>query len=701
MGSTKDFSDSLSGKGSKAGGGEMPAPSVPRHEQKPQQTVRQNKTGDGSDEMYQPGDVIGGKYEVHHRLGKGGFGLVYLVYNRETAGVHAIKTFRDEFLADAAAREMFKKEALLWVKLDEHPFILQAQYVAEFSGRLFVTMEYVAPDSQGRVSLGDHLTRASGPIETDRMLEWAIQFCLGMEHANAYGIKAHRDIKPANILITQDGMLKITDFGLAAAAEMLWSSSRTAGRSLAMGGGGQDFSLSLLQSSGKRVCGTPGYIAPEVWEGKGADVRSDIYAFGLILWQMAAGSPMQPFHAVVPYDSAYAQEYQDAVFRQQKAGRVPRVDSPVMAAIERCLAFEPSERYAAFSDLRADLELIMRKRTGRTVKVPHTGEGTVAFWNNKGVSLTALGRHEEAIRCLDKALEIDPRLARVWSNKGKSFHALGRYEEAIRCYDKALEIDPRLAVTWSNKGGSLNILGHPPEDAIRCYDKAIEIDAGYAYAWNNKGRSLYTLGRHEEAIRCYDKALEIDPRYAAAWHNKGNSLYALSRYEEAIRYLDKALEIDPRDAAAWHNKGNSLHALGRYEEAIRCCDKVLEIDPRYAAAWYNKGSSLHALSRYEDAIFCYDKALEIDPRYAYAWGNKGKSLHALGRHEEAILCCDKVLEIDPRDAAAWHNKAQAENALGRVKDAMRSFRKFIDLAPPQFAVRVAAAREKLQELEGK
>ena len=159
--------------------------------------------------LYKRGDVIGGTYEVSGLLGEGGCGVVYLVYRRGRDDPRALKTFRDEFLADARARAAFEKEAILWVRLEEHPFILAAQCVREFSGRLFVEMDYIPPDAEGRVSLNDHL-RSGKPLSQDRVLEWAIQFCLGMEHAISHGIKCHRDIKPANILVC-DGAIRISE----------------------------------------------------------------------------------------------------------------------------------------------------------------------------------------------------------------------------------------------------------------------------------------------------------------------------------------------------------------------------------------------------------------------------------------------------------------------------------------------------------
>ena len=274
-------------------------------------------------ELYKKGDVIGGKYEVHRTLGRGGFGVVYLACEQGKGEPCALKTFKDEFLSDAIAREAFKKEAFLWVNLGEHPFILSARWVEEFSGRLFVKMDYVAPDNRGRTNLADHLVNAGAPLDSIQGLEWAIQFCFGMEHAVSHGIKCHRDINPRNILILQDGTLKIADFGLAAGAEMVWRGMGSQGQSRITGGAEQGFGLSLLKTEGNGWCGTPGYIPPEVYRYGAVDIRSDIYSFGLVLWQMAAGSPSPPF--VVPY-CGDMETYLRGVYRQQLTGRVPPVE---------------------------------------------------------------------------------------------------------------------------------------------------------------------------------------------------------------------------------------------------------------------------------------------------------------------------------------------------------------------------------------
>jgi tetratricopeptide (TPR) repeat protein len=619
-------------------------------------------------ELYNPGDIIGSKYIVYRRLAKGGMGIIYLTYDKQTNSVYALKTFRDEFLADAAAREAFSKEVLLWVKLDKHPYILSANFVEQFSGRLFVVMNYIAPDPLGRTNLADHLSHSGGEVNLAKSLKWAIQFCYGMEHANSHGIKAHRDIKPQNILITQDGTLKITDFGLAAGAEA--ASIGTSGSLSAVLDGGV-IGMSILQMQDREICGTPGYIATEVYEGKEADVRSDIYSFGIVLWQMASGSVLPPFHVDLPRlededNNTHLQRYMEAIRRQQKTDTVPKVNESLDRVIERCLCVEPSGRYSDFKQLRSELEPILKQQFGETVAVPSPEEFHVWNWNNKGLSLASVGLHQEAIDCYDRTIDIDSQYSEPWNNKGISLDSLGRHQEAIDCYAEALGIDPQCVA-----------------------------------ALNNKGISLGSLGLYQEAIDCYDEALDIDSQYINTWNNKGNCLDSLGRYQEAIDCYDKALDINPRYAETWNNKGVSLNSLGRYREAIDCYDKALDIAPRYTFAWNNKGSSFYSLGLYHEAVNCQDKSLEIDPKNAVAWYNKGHSLRALGLYQEAVGCYDKVLDIDPRNVGAWYNKASSEEKVGRLAEAVNSYQNFIKLAPPQDAQQMADVRQRLREFKGR
>jgi len=630
---------------------------------------------------YKTGDFIGQTYEVYGILGKGGCGIMYLVYSHEVGEVFALKTFKDEYLADEDVRKRFYKEASVWVELGRHPYLVHAVGVVEVSGRLYIEMDYIAPNEEGLNSLEGYLQRQ--PPDLAQSLRWGVQICHGMEYAYSKGVRAHRDVKPANIMITQDRIAKITDFGLAGVLN----------ESPAMSAAG----LGTSGLSGQTMLGigfgTPAYMPPEQFDNAaGCDERSDIYSFGVVLYQMAAGGQL-------PFPVPLGADWQ--TMRQlHRECPVPRLGSPLFPVIQRCLEKSPEKRYQTFKEVRRNLELLLQHQTGEVIIPPQPNELDAWEWSNKGISLNSLGRPEEAIHCYDKALEFAPRYVAAWNNKGNSLSNLGRHEEAIRCYDQALKLDPGYAVVWTNKGTSLGHLGRP-EEAIHCYDKALEFDPRYAVPWNNKGTSLAHLGRPEEAIHCYDKALEFDPRYAGVWMNKGVSLVSLGRREEAIRCYDQALKLDPGCAVVWADKGSSLGHLGRPEEAIRCFDKALEFDPRNVAAWTNKGTSLDNLGRREEAIPCFDKALELDPHHVHAWSNKGNSLASLGRSEEAIHCYEKALELESRDAEVWFGKAFAEDNLGQWQEAALSYRQFLALDPAQqYAKQIEYARKRLQEVEG-
>jgi tetratricopeptide (TPR) repeat protein len=192
----------------------------------------------------------------------------------------------------------------------------------------------------------------------------------------------------------------------------------------------------------------------------------------------------------------------------------------------------------------------------------------------------------------------------IWNKRdmlrkgGDNLFIQGKYEEAIKCYDKALELDDKHTdgLTWNNKGMAFNNLGKY-EEAIKCYDKMLEINPEDKYALNGKGYVLNQLEKYEEAIKYNDKALEIDPKFANPWNHKGFALYRLGKYEEGIKCIDKSLELNPKYAGSWNNKGLILYEQGKYKEAIKCYDKALEIDPSLKNTKKWKEECLKALGK--------------------------------------------------------------------------------------------------------
>ena len=222
------------------------------------------------------------------------------------------------------------------------------------------------PDCKGCINLQDFLLLPKHAIDPSQFITWALQLCVGMQHANRHGIRAHGDIKPSNILIGSDGKPKITDFGGVRAGSTTVKPD-SAGFEFCLNQLGS--SRSILVAGSCALQGTPGYIPPEVYWGEEVDVRSDIYNLGLVIWQMITGSVTAPFIESALDDSPRALE---RTYRKQMRGKVPDVDGPIKSIIERCLAPEPEDRFSDFDQLRIALQALKSEDSDcgiRAVKV--------------------------------------------------------------------------------------------------------------------------------------------------------------------------------------------------------------------------------------------------------------------------------------------------------------------------------------------
>jgi len=182
-----------------------------------------------------------------------------------------------------------------------------------------------------------------------------------------------------------------------------------------------------------------------------------------------------------------------------------------------------------------------------------------------------------------------------WYHKGKTLYDIGNLDEALRCLDMAIEQNPGYADAWFLKARTLDLLSRYDE-AIKCYDKVIELDSSNVGAWSDKGKDLCLLERYDEALKCLDMAVDLDPGYVDAWCLKGKTLYFLDKYEEALKSFDKAIELDSNDVDAWSCKGRVLYYLGRHEEALKSFDRAVELNPDDDVAKDNRARILTRLS---------------------------------------------------------------------------------------------------------
>lgn len=449
--------------------------------------------------VYRKGETIGKQYEVLGVLGVGGFSVVYLVYSHENQQAYALKTLRDTFLRDEETRAQFRKEARLWIQLERHPYIVTATFIEELGGRLYIGMEYIAPNEEGLNSLEGYLTRR--PPDLAQSLRWGVQFCQGMEYARERGIRCHRDVKPANIMITQEGLVKITDFGFADIIDM----SRARNRFEAPG---RRRRMSDEEQSG---FGTPAYMPPEQFRNaERCDERSDIYSFGVVLYQMASRGKLPFPEALRSARGQTAGKMWKDMHRLHAESAIPTLASPLFPMIRKCMQKEPSKRYQTFQELRKELDGLMLRVTGETIAPHETGELEAWELYNKAFSLASLGHLGEAISTYDRVLTLEPQNTNAWNNKGVCLKKQGKTQEALRCYEKAIECDRHNASAWNNKGGLLAATGRYTE-AIVQFNKAIEVDPSNESAWLSRAMAEDRLGLRQEAAQSYQKFIDLKP----------------------------------------------------------------------------------------------------------------------------------------------------------------------------------------------
>jgi tetratricopeptide (TPR) repeat protein len=615
-----------------------------------------------------PGSVLGGRYWVVRCLGTGGCGVVFLALDLTARRFVALKTFRDEFAADPERRRAFEREALVWVMLGRHRWIVEAEGVEYFQGRHFIVMEYVRSDTRGRVSLSDYLTNPNRRLTRKQILKWTLQFCLAMEYAHRHGLESHGDIKPGNLLITPGGDLKIVDFSIARACRALWPIAGCVPGS-ELDPATRHWAAHLWSDENHSICGTPGYIAPEVLQGHAANVRSDIYSFGLVLYQMAMGCPVPPF---LPTRGSNLGDFVQENLDNMIYHGVPKVRGPFSPIIEKCLQPDSRARFPSFSEIRKAVERIHhRKGIKRVAPVKTSVLGPDQFLI-RGASLLTLDCPDQAAECFREATRLAPGHAPAWVGSGEAALRIGRLAEAKRCINRAIVLDLRCGAAWRAKGLLLERLGFC-RVALRCFQKAVALDPQDSRAWLALGFVLARLGLVEEGRKCVEETLAKDLKNAAAWEYRGLFQDAQGQFLEAIESYKFALNIDPQSETALVNMGIALDALQRHRDAIACYNEALRINLRSAAAWSNRGASLAALGYFSGAVASCERALQLPEVFCPAWRVKGLSLIQLGQKVDALDCLSRATELDPRQTSAWLSRGDAEASLGMYEEASYSW----------------------------
>jgi WD40 repeat protein/serine/threonine protein kinase len=471
------------------------------------------------------GDVIDGKYDVIEIIGRGGMGMVYKVHHREWDIDLAVKMPLPHIVADDVAKTRFVREAQTWVDLGAHPNVVQCWYVRELGGVPRLFMDYL-PGGSLKQWIREGKVR---PGAWDVILDLMIQACDGLAYAHSRGV-VHRDVQPANMLMSGDGRLCLTDFGLVKVGDA--PEEEPGGPAGPAEAAAAALGLTVTGST----MGTPQYGAPEQWgEARHADSRADIYALGVVLFELACGRR--------PFDDGSHSEPPHVLIARHLATPAPdpRAFNPDIPAtlsqlILACLAKDPDRRPQGMPSLREILAQVFGRMAGRPYvrPVPEVQRARADALNNRGVSCYDLGKREEARGAWREALQLD------------ACHAEAAYNQALLDWREG-QIDDREAL-------------RPLHEALRTHPQA-----GFYLGLLHLERMA-----SDEAEQALGEALE---RAEPAWSGSarralGDALMAQEKFSDAYAAYTKALMLLPGDAAAQAGQALAAKRTRRRDEEV-------------------------------------------------------------------------------------------------------------------------------------
>lgn len=525
----------------------------------------------GSGGTWLKGDIIDGLYLVENIV-KGGMGIIYFIEHLKWNIKLVVKSPLEKFLAPEH-KLRFIREAETWVNLGKHPNIATAFYVKDLQGIPRIFIEFADGGSLTSRIKKDAL------MEISELLDLAIQFCEGIIHAHSQGL-VHRDIKPDNVLLMKDGTVKITDFGLVKTKDK--SSLREEVMAVK-----RPPTIDLKEwktLAGISVIGSPPYIAPEQWtEVSRADKRSDIYSFGVMLYEMICGR--RPF--IKAHDNPYPVKV--AYHLMHKFEKPPdpktfRRNIPVKFnnLLLKCLEKEPHNRYSSFEEIQRELIEIYRDVTKRDYERPLPGEAEIKAedLNNRALSYLDLGKKHEARKFLEEAIRLDP------NNLPASINLVillmdekwDTYENILLRFKSIREGNPTsylpyyyeaiFELEWGNTSTALILI-----------TKALEIYSSGPGLWNFKGVVLYNLERYEEAGKAFEEAIKLDKLKSEYIRNYNIALYYRERYEECSEGFKELSEKFPENMEIKMDMAVSLTGIKKFPEAISLFREVLETEP--------------------------------------------------------------------------------------------------------------------------
>ena len=598
--------------------------------------------------------LIANKYEIIEEIGRGGMGIVYKAKDIKLDRTVALKFLPPGVSHDKEAKERFIQEAKAASGLD-HTNICTIYEIGEAEEeQMFIAMPYYEGESLKEII-------GKKPLEIEEAVSISTQIAEGLSRAHKKEI-VHRDIKPANIMITEEGVVKIVDFGI-----------------VKLGGEAR------LTQTGSTV-GTTAYMSPEQIRGEKVDSRSDIWSLGVVLYEMLTGQ--LPFEGDQMQSMFYSILNKDPEAAASVRKEVPRyIEQVIMKALEKDL----NKRFQSVDELKLELQ------TSPSVTFPEP-EKSIAVLPFLNISADPEqeyfcdGMTEEIINALTNIenLKVIARTSVfMFKDKHEDIREIGKkldvkhlLEGSVRRAGTKLRITAQLIKVddgshlWSKKYDremedifdiqdeislaivenlKVNLLGREKEALLKrstTNEYAYNIYLQGRFHWNKM-----TLMDLENAVTCFNKAIELDPNFALAYFGLADTYWMLHQVvplpaDEALPKTKdaalKALAIDDTLAEAYAVVGMVLFSYEwKWSEAEEYLKKAYSLNPRSGPVKMYYSAFLQYTDRKLESIQMMEETLETDPYSLIFNGNVAIRLYIAERYEDAIQKCEDILRMEP------------------------------------------------------
>jgi serine/threonine protein kinase len=590
------------------------------------------------------GSDFGPRYRIETLLGQGGMGRVYKAYDKELNRTVAIKVVRQGAMGEADALNRFKQELVLASKIS-HKNILRIHDLGEVNGMKFITMAYVEGQDL-------HHVIKENPKLPHRVLRFATQLAGALAAAHAEDV-VHRDLKPQNILLDKNDQVYISDFGLA--------------KSFAEGAVGMTQTGAFL--------GTPRYMSPEQVEGKATDGRADLYAYGLILYEMVTGD--------VPFtgDSTLKVMYQ-RIQEKPKSPKLVNGDLPnwLVRIIMRCLERDPADRYQTAYEILADLQGanpgsssgVSHSGSSIQIRLPEFAERRWVWAVGGGVLLIALAFAIPPVRHLilpggngSSSVSGVPPISsgrfvavlplQILGDASQLSYVAQGIEEALSAklfQLKDVRVTPNDAADKADQkqplpkiaralGANLLVQGvlEGSGDKIRIIMKLEDVADGkrlWSKEFNGVVADLFTL--QDQIYNELVSGLKVNPtsdEAASAVARPTDNVAAYDLYlrgrnamrtddqkgiQSALDYFDQALKEDPRFALAYTGVADAslrMNAIKKdslwTQKAVATAEQAQQLNDKLPEVHATLGSVYRATGKYTQAIAELNRALSLAP----------------------------------------------------------------------------------------